>query len=175
MSRRPSRTRGRTFVIEGGQPLSRPHPRRREQERRAADPRRVPARGRAGHALRTCRASATSRRCSSSSRDIGARAEWTGPNEVRVHARGRRRRTSSTRSSASRMRASFLLAGPLLARLGPRERAASGRRRDRPPPARPAHPRASSELGATIEIEQPLRDASGRGSRARTSSSTRRA
>ena len=41
-----------------------------------------------------------------------------------------------------RIRASFLLAGPAARAPRPRRRAAAGRRRDRPPPARPAHPRA---------------------------------
>src|SRR3982750_2817444 len=50
-------------------------------------------------------------------RDMGADVEWEGPNEVRVHA------PELTKSElddelARRIRASFLLAGPLLARLG---------------------------------------------------------
>src|SRR5215813_5625039 len=47
----------------------------------------------------------------------GASAEWTGTNEARIHADG----VSSHEVDAAlgaRIRASFLLAGPLLARLG---------------------------------------------------------
>ena len=49
--------------------------------------------------------------------DIGADVEWTGPNEVRVHA-AEIRKTELDRELCSRMRASFLLAGPLLVRCG---------------------------------------------------------
>ena len=46
---------------------------------------------------------------------VGAEAEWTGPNELRVHAADI---TSyeADHALADRIRASFLLAGPLLAR-----------------------------------------------------------
>ena len=49
--------------------------------------------------------------------DIGADVEWTGPNEVRIDP-PTWTRPSSTRTSAREIRASFLLAGPLLARFG---------------------------------------------------------
>ena len=42
------------------------------------------------------------------------------------------------RALSERIRASFLLAGPLLARFGRADHAAAGRRRHRPPPPRPA-------------------------------------
>src|SRR5580765_5413153 len=49
--------------------------------------------------------------------DLGADADWIGPNDVRVHAAELIRHEVDP-YLASRMRASFLLAGPLLARLG---------------------------------------------------------
>jgi UDP-N-acetylglucosamine 1-carboxyvinyltransferase len=84
--------------------------------------------------------------------DLGADASWTGPNEVRVDA------TSVSKSTpdvelCSRIRASFLLAGPLLARFGratmpPPGGDVIGRRRLDP------HIHAFSELGARIDIGQ---------------------
>src|SRR6201987_373961 len=84
----------------------------------------------------------------------GASAEWTGPNEVRVDAQG----LSSHEGDAvlaERIRASFLLAGPLLARLGrasvpPPGGDVIGRRRLDP------HIHALQQLGARIEIESNL-------------------
>src|SRR5579862_6888704 len=81
---------------------------------------------------------------------LGATAEWTGPNEVRVHSGG----LSSHEVDAvlaERIRASFLLAGPLLARLGrasvpPPGGDVIGRRRLDP------HIHAFNELGESIEI-----------------------
>ena len=49
--------------------------------------------------------------------DLGASAEWTGPNLVRVDARGIRPKPLDPKLCA-RIRASILLAGPLLARFG---------------------------------------------------------
>src|SRR6266540_6055875 len=49
--------------------------------------------------------------------DLGADVAWTGPNEVRVHA-AEVRKTDLDAELCSRMRASFLLAGPLLVRCG---------------------------------------------------------
>src|ERR687885_854296 len=49
--------------------------------------------------------------------DVGADVEWGGRNEVRVHAHDIRKRTLDE-ELCKRMRASFLLAGPLLAREG---------------------------------------------------------
>ena len=80
---------------------------------------------------------------------LGADVEWTGDNAVRVHAREITHEVDP--QLASRIRASFLLAGPLLARL---ERASMprpggdviGRRRLDP------HIHAFDELGATISI-----------------------
>ena len=81
----------------------------------------------------------------------GANADWTGPNEVQVDHRG----LSSHEIDAvlaERIRASFLLAGPLLARLGrasvpPPGGDVIGRRRLDP------HIHALERLGARIEIE----------------------
>ena len=49
--------------------------------------------------------------------DLGASAEWTGPNLVRIDARGVRPKPLDPKLCA-RIRASILLAGPLLARFG---------------------------------------------------------
>ena len=49
--------------------------------------------------------------------DLGADMEWTGPNEVRVDSGGMGR-TDLDAELAREIRASFLLAGPLLARFG---------------------------------------------------------
>jgi UDP-N-acetylglucosamine 1-carboxyvinyltransferase len=81
---------------------------------------------------------------------LGADVEWTGENEVRVHAAD----VSSHELDpdlARRIRASFLLAGPLLARLGrasvpPPGGDVIGRRRLDP------HIHALAELGAEIDI-----------------------
>ena len=80
---------------------------------------------------------------------LGAEVDWTQANEVRVHAQEITHEVDE--SLASRIRASFLLAGPLLARLG---------RASVPPPGGDvigrrrldAHIHAFAELGATIEI-----------------------
>jgi UDP-N-acetylglucosamine 1-carboxyvinyltransferase len=82
--------------------------------------------------------------------DVGADVEWTAPNTVRVHAFDLRKRHLDT-ELCSRMRASFLLAGPLLSRLGgvsvpPPGGDVIGRRRLDP------HIHAFRELGAEIEI-----------------------
>ncbi len=81
---------------------------------------------------------------------LGAEAEWTGENELRVHAADVSSHELDTELS-SRIRASFLLAGPLLARLGrasvpPPGGDVIGRRRLDP------HIHALQELGAEIDI-----------------------
>jgi len=80
---------------------------------------------------------------------LGADVDWTGPNEVRVHAHDVR--PDVDEHLASRIRASFLLAGPLLARLGrasvpPPGGDVIGRRRLDP------HIHAFAELGASVEL-----------------------
>jgi UDP-N-acetylglucosamine 1-carboxyvinyltransferase len=82
--------------------------------------------------------------------DIGVDADWIGPNDVRVHA-GEVVKHELDEELCSRMRASFLLAGPLLARLGhvsvpPPGGDVIGRRRLDP------HIHAFAELGAQIDI-----------------------
>ena len=72
--------------------------------------------------------------------DLGADVEWLGTNEVRIHAASIGKHELDE-ELCRQIRASFLLAGPLLARLGRALRAATGRRRDRSQAARPAHPR----------------------------------
>jgi UDP-N-acetylglucosamine 1-carboxyvinyltransferase len=49
--------------------------------------------------------------------DIGVEVDWTGPNDVRIQA-AEIRKTELDRELCSQMRASFLLAGPLLVRAG---------------------------------------------------------
>ena len=82
--------------------------------------------------------------------DLGADAAWTGPNEVRVHA-GSITKSAPDLALCSKIRASFLLAGPLLARFGratmpPPGGDVIGRRRLDP------HIHAFNELGASIDI-----------------------
>ena len=83
-------------------------------------------------------------------RDVGAEVEWTAPNEARIDATGAHR-THLDPALCSQMRASFLLAGPLLARFGratvpPPGGDVIGRRRLDP------HLHAFAELGATVEV-----------------------
>jgi UDP-N-acetylglucosamine 1-carboxyvinyltransferase len=82
--------------------------------------------------------------------DLGAEVEWTGANDVRVHAASRSSHELDP-ELASRIRASFLLAGPLLARGGrasvpPPGGDVIGRRRLDP------HIHAFAELGAEIDV-----------------------
>ena len=81
---------------------------------------------------------------------VGATADWTGENEVRVDASGLASHEIDS-ALAERIRASFLLAGPLLARLGrasvpPPGGDVIGRRRRDP------HIHALERLGARIEV-----------------------
>jgi UDP-N-acetylglucosamine 1-carboxyvinyltransferase len=82
--------------------------------------------------------------------DVGADADWIGANEVQIHAADVNKQDLDE-ELCSRMRASFLLAGPLLARLGavsvpPPGGDVIGRRRLDP------HIHALRELGAQIDI-----------------------
>jgi UDP-N-acetylglucosamine 1-carboxyvinyltransferase len=82
--------------------------------------------------------------------NIGADAEWLGPNEIRIDP-GNAQKTELDEELCSRIRASFLLAGPLLARFGrasvpPPGGDVIGRRRLDP------HVHALAELGVEIEI-----------------------
>ncbi len=83
--------------------------------------------------------------------DLGADVEWTGPNEVRVDPRGVSK-TDLDPELAREIRASFLLAGPLLARFGrvtvpPPGGDVIGRRR------LDTHVQAFAALGAKIELD----------------------
>src|SRR5512133_1918738 len=82
--------------------------------------------------------------------DVGADVEWIGRNSIRVHAANVEKRELDE-ELCSRMRASFLLAGPLLSRLGavtvpPPGGDVIGRRRLDP------HIHAFAELGADVEL-----------------------
>src|SRR3954469_6673641 len=82
--------------------------------------------------------------------DLGADAGWTGANEVRVHAADVSKHAPDP-GLCSKIRASFLLAGPLLARFGratmpPPGGDVIGRRRLDP------HIHALAELGASIDV-----------------------
>jgi UDP-N-acetylglucosamine 1-carboxyvinyltransferase len=82
--------------------------------------------------------------------DLGADAGWTGPNEVRVHAADVSKYAPDP-GLCAKIRASFLLAGPLLARFGratmpPPGGDVIGRRRIDP------HIHAFAELGARIDV-----------------------
>src|SRR5262245_56893478 len=95
--------------------------------------------------------------------DVGADVEWTGANDVRVRAADVRKRELDE-ELCSRMRASFLLAGPLLARLGavsvpPPGGDVIGRRRLDP------HIHAFAELGAEIELGARFEMSAGEGLR----------
>jgi UDP-N-acetylglucosamine 1-carboxyvinyltransferase len=81
--------------------------------------------------------------------DLGAEVEWIGPNDVRVHAADVRK-TELDAELCSQMRASFLLAGPLLVRAGsaivaPPGGDVIGRRRLDP------HIHGFTELGVEVE------------------------
>src|SRR5262245_148664 len=83
--------------------------------------------------------------------DLGADVAWTGPNEVRVHTADVAKHELDP-DLCGRMRASFLLAGPLLSRFGeavvpPPGGDLIGRRRLDP------HIHAFARLGASIELD----------------------
>ena len=83
--------------------------------------------------------------------DLGADVEWTGPNDVRVDATGVVR-TDLDAELARELRASFLLAGPLLARFGrvtvpPPGGDVIGRRR------LDTHVHAFSALGTDVHVD----------------------
>jgi UDP-N-acetylglucosamine 1-carboxyvinyltransferase len=86
--------------------------------------------------------------------DLGADAAWCGPNEVRVDTANVAKSNPDPHLCA-RMRASFLLAGPLLARFGratmpPPGGDVIGRRRLDP------HMHAFAELGADVDADRGL-------------------
>ena len=163
-----------SFVIEGGQPSQRAHqaagnkngalpilaalPARRTSRSRSANVPRI-------RDVETMLALLV---------DLGADAEWLGANEVRIHAAERRRRPTLDEDSAARIRASILLAGPLLARFGraivpPPGGDVIGRRRI------DTHMHALAALGAEIVDRRRYELRADRPARARACSSTRRA
>src|SRR6266516_4300190 len=82
--------------------------------------------------------------------DLGGDASWTGPNELHVNAAGASKLAPDV-GLCSKMRASFLLAGPLLSRFGratmpPPGGDVIGRRRLDP------HIHAFNELGVDIDV-----------------------
>src|SRR2546423_1796634 len=84
--------------------------------------------------------------------DLGADADWVGPNEVRIHA-AELTKTELDEQLCARIRASVLLAGPLLARYGraivpPPGGDVIGRRR------LDTHIHALTQLGAEIEANR---------------------
>jgi UDP-N-acetylglucosamine 1-carboxyvinyltransferase len=86
--------------------------------------------------------------------DLGADASWAGANEVRVDATGASKSAPDERL-CKKIRASFLLAGPLVARFGratmpPPGGDVIGRRRLDP------HMHAFKELGANMDLGGPL-------------------
>src|SRR6188472_1513476 len=95
--------------------------------------------------------------------DVGADVEWTGRNSIRVRAANVEKRELDE-ELCSRMRASFLLAGPLLSRLGavtvpPPGGDVIGRRRLDP------HIHAFAELGAEVELGRRFEMSAGDGLR----------
>ena len=145
------------FVIEGSHRLERHDSRRRKQERRAPDPRRVPARGRPGRALE--RAADPRRRHDARPARRPRRGRRLDRARTRcASTRAVRRSRRPTSASASKIRASFLLAGPLVARFGRADDAAAGRRRDRPAPARSAYARVPRARRRDGPRRPPLRD-----------------
>jgi UDP-N-acetylglucosamine 1-carboxyvinyltransferase len=92
--------------------------------------------------------------------DLGADATWTGANEVRIDATGVSK-SAPDQALCSKIRASFLLAGPLLARFGhatmpPPGGDVIGRRRLDP------HIHAFTELGADVDLGGRLYEMDGR-------------
>lgn len=95
--------------------------------------------------------------------DLGADVAWTGANEVRVHAAEIVKHELDP-VLCGRMRASFLVAGPLLARLGrvtvpPPGGDVIGRRRLDP------HIHAFARMGADVQIDDQYAMTAGRGLR----------
>ena len=101
----------------------------------------------------TCRGSATSRRCSRSCAALGVRGRLARGQRGRAVCAPARARSRSTASWPSAIRASFLLAGPLLARFGravmpPPGGDVIGRRRLDP------HLDAFGALGASVDVQR---------------------
>ena len=123
----------------------------RQQERRAADPRRDAARRRTGRPSTTSRASATSRRMLELLADLGAVGRVDRAQTRFGSTRARCKPKPLDPGALHHIRASILLAGPLLARFG---------RVDVPPPGGDVigrrrvdtHFLALERLGATVNV-----------------------
>ena len=113
------------FVIDGGVPLRGTVTPAGNKNARPADPRRLGPDDRRGR--RAQRPAHPRRRgdAARAARPRARRVEWRDDNEVVICAAGVDREAHVDREHAERIRASFLLAGPLLARFG---------RADMPPP-----------------------------------------
>ena len=99
-------------------------------------------------------------------RGLGATTEWRGDNEVAICAAGVDREAYVDRAHAERIRASFLLAGPLLARFGhadmpPPGGDVIGRRRLDPAPRRLPRPRRDVHPRARHRAHRAQRRAAG--------------
>ena len=150
------------FVIKGGPAALRRDHRGRQQERRPADPRRLPAHRRGGACSPTCRGSATPRPRSPLLEQLGVRVEWVADNSCALRAdgvteTGRRRGPLGARSAPR-----SCSPGPLLARFGearmpPPGGDFIGRRRLDP------HLDAFKDLGARIDGDRGDRDRRPRG------------
>ena len=155
--------RARRVLRDRGWPApERPCSRRREQERRPAGARRLPAHERAGRAQQRAadprrrdddRADRGTRR----GRRVDRRERGEDPRRGRLLARARRRAVEPHPRIVPARR-------PVARAPRPGERPASGRRRDRAAPARPAHPRARG-AGRRDRHRRALRAAHGRPAR----------
>ena len=170
---RHTRTR-RRLRDRGSAAAERHDPRRREQERRAADPRRVPPHRRAGDA----RERAAHPRRRHDARAARRPRRRRGVDRRRTRCASTRGRVTKSAPDARALQQDPRVVParrPAARALRPRDDAAAGRRRDRTPPPRPAHPRVRrarrrrSTSAARYDIHGRRRCA------ARTSSSTRRA
>ena len=86
---------------------------------------------------------------------LGVKADWTGDNELRLQADARHATPTPDEALSAQIRASFLLAGPLLARFGEARMPPPGRRLHRPPPPRPA-PRRLPRPGRQVEGDREI-------------------
>ena len=157
-ARHPHYSHERTAVHRPGRTHAlRPHPSLRQQERRAADRRRRAAHRSAG-AARERPAHPRRRDARRAARSRSARtAEWTARNTLDHPRDGRSAPSALDPALCASIRASILLAGPLLARCGAVTLPPPGRRRDRPPARGHALPRPRAARGAASSSGDALR------------------